>query len=76
VSNVGVNEVLPIFGSDIVPCGAMGVEPQTSCMPCKLGCFLTMPDMAPACDYRAWTGLEEYSGVRRTADLMADLPSQ
>jgi len=28
VSNVDVNEVLPIFGSDIVPCGAKGVQPQ------------------------------------------------
>ena len=35
---------------------------------------MTRPDTAPACDYRVWKGLEEYPGVRRTADLLADLP--
>jgi len=30
--------------------------------------------MTPACDYRVWTGLEEYQGVQGTADLLADLP--
>jgi hypothetical protein len=30
--------------------------------------------MTPACDYHVWTGLEEYQGVRGTADLLADLP--
>src|SRR5215472_7361036 len=35
---------------------------------------MTRPDAAPACDYRVWKGLEKYPGVRRTADLLADLP--
>jgi hypothetical protein len=35
-----------------------GLEPLASCMPCKSGCSLTRPDMAPACDYRVWKGLE------------------
>jgi len=61
-------------GLDLGNVELRGVEPLTSCMPCNSGCSLTRPDMTPACDYRVWTGLEEYQGVQGTADLLADLP--